>query len=332
MESTQGVNPLSHSGLSMWYHPLYTGGIHPDARFPRDRYIRVLERLTPFISKSEEPADLEASIRISNPKPIKREHLLLAHDAEYVDRFLAGSLTEKEIRRIGLTPWTDDMIQRTLLLMGGAVEATEHAVQFGGISANMAGGTHHAHRAFGSGYCVFNDLAVSALHALNNLNVGRVAVLDLDVHQGDGTATALQHVQEALTVSVHCDVNFPFRKSISDHDLPLAAESGDMLYLEAVEEALDLCFNHQPELLLFQAGVDALTTDALGKLNVSRLGMKQRNDMVFERATKLKVPVVVFMGGGYAKPLDHTIDAFEDLFTQAAQWSMGQGSTPPHVR
>ena len=328
----QGVNPLSHSGLSMWYHQLYTGGIHPDARFPRDRYIRVLERLTPFISKSEEPADLEASILIRNPKPIKREHLLLAHDAEYVDRFLAGSLTEKEIKRIGLTPWTDDMIQRTLLLMGGALEATEHAVQFGGISANMAGGTHHAHRAFGSGYCVFNDLAVSALHALNNLNVGRVAVLDLDVHQGDGTATALHHVQEALTVSVHCDVNFPFRKSISDHDLPLASLSGDMPYLEAVEEALDLCFNHQPDLLLFQAGVDALATDALGKLNVSRLGMKQRNDMVFERATKLKVPVVVFMGGGYAKPLDHTIDAFEDLFTQAARWSKVQWTTSPDVR
>jgi acetoin utilization deacetylase AcuC-like enzyme len=211
--------------------------------------------------------------------------------------------------------------------MGGALEATEHAVQFGGISANMAGGTHHAHRSFGSGYCVFNDLAVCALHALHNLDVRKVAVLDLDVHQGDGTATALQDMQEALTVSVHCDVNFPFRKSSSDHDLPIPSDSGDMLYLEAVEEALDLCFDHQPDLLLFQAGVDALETDALGKLNVSRLGMKRRNDMVFERARDLNVPVVVFMGGGYAKPLVHTIDAFEDLFTQAARWSVGQVTT-----
>ena len=146
-------------------------------------------------------------------------------------------------------------------------------------------------------------------------------MLDLDVHQGDGTATTLQHVQEALTVSVHCDVNFPFRKSNSDHDLPIASQSGDIRYLEAVEEALDLCFEHHPELLLFQAGVDALATDALGKLNVTRTGMQQRNEIVFQRAIKHNVPVVVFMGGGYAKPLDHTIDAFEDLFTQAANWS-----------
>ncbi len=311
----------------MWYHPLYTDGIHPDARFPRDRYVRVMKRLTPLLTTSEGPVDVEGLIQIRTPSPITREQLLLAHDAEYVDRFLAGSLSEKEIKRIGLTPWTDDMIQRTLLLMGGALEATEHAVQFGGISANMAGGTHHAHRSFGSGYCVFNDLAVCALHALHNLDVRKVAVLDLDVHQGDGTATALQDMQEALTVSVHCDVNFPFRKSSSDHDLPIPSDSGDMLYLEAVEEALDLCFDHQPDLLLFQAGVDALETDALGKLNVSRLGMKRRNDMVFERARNLNVPVVVFMGGGYAKPLVHTIDAFEDLFTQAARWSVGQVTT-----
>ena len=311
----------------MWYHPLYTDGIHPDARFPRDRYVRVMKRLTPLLTSSEGPVDVEGLIQIRTPSPITREQLLLAHDAEYVDRFLAGSLSEKEIKRIGLTPWTDDMIQRTLFLMGGALEATEHAVQFGGISANMAGGTHHAHRSFGSGYCVFNDLAVCALHALHNLDVSKVAVLDLDVHQGDGTATALQDMQEALTVSVHCDVNFPFRKSSSDHDLPIPSDSGDMLYLEAVEEALDLCFDHQPDLLLFQAGVDALETDALGKLNVSRLGMKRRNDMVFERARDLNVPVVVFMGGGYAKPLVHTIDAFEDLFTQAARWSVGQVTT-----
>lgn len=321
---------MSHSGLPMWYHPLYTDGIHPEARFPRDRYVRVLERLKPYGSAKQEQVVRNPFIEIHTPKPIKREHLLLAHDEEYVDRFLAGTLTEKEIKRIGLTPWTEDMVQRTLLLMGGALEATEHAVQFGGISANMAGGTHHAHRNFGSGYCVFNDLAVCALHALKNLNVRSVAVLDLDVHQGDGTATALEHVQEALTVSVHCDVNFPFRKSSSDHDLPIASQSGDIRYLEAVEEALDLCFEHQPELLLFQAGVDALAADALGKLNVTRTGMQQRNEIVFERAHNHNVPVVVFMGGGYAKPLEDTIDAFEDLFTQAANWSTNR--TTPEVQ
>ena len=133
-------------------------------------------------------------------------------------------------------------------------------------------------------------------------------------------------------MSVHCDVNFPFRKSSSDYDLPIAAESGDIRYLEAVEEALDLCFEYQPELLLFQAGVDALAADALGKLNVTRTGMQRRNEIVFERASKHNVPVVVFMGGGYAKPLDGTIDAFEDLFTQAAGWSTGRTTTSSNVQ
>lgn len=302
----------------MWYHPLYTEGIHPDARFPRDRYVRLLMRLEPLISNTQ-----SGPIRVHTPEPIAREHLLLAHDADYVDRFLGGNLTDKEMKRIGLTPWTEAMVHRTLFLMGGALEATEHAIQFGGISANMAGGTHHAHRTFGSGYCVFNDLAVCAVHALENLNLAKVAILDLDVHQGDGTATILQDTEAALTVSVHCATNFPFRKSLSDHDLPVPPESGDIAYLEAVEEALDLCFDHEPGLLLFQAGVDGLATDALGKLNVSREGMKKRNEVVFERARQQGVPVVVFMGGGYAQPLEHTVDAFEDLFTQAAQYSIG---------
>lgn len=316
------MNPLRARALPLWYHTLYTDGIHPEARFPRNRYVRLLERLAPPEVGTTRPEHTSSLIRLHTSNPIRREHLLLAHDAAYVDRFLNGDLTEKEMKRIGLTPWTEVMIQRTLVLMGGALEATEHAVRHGGVAANMAGGTHHAHRTFGSGYCVFNDLAVCALHALNNLDLNRVAVLDLDVHQGDGTATVLQDVDNALTVSVHCATNFPFRKATSDHDIPVPAGSGDMPYLEAVEEALDLCFDEKPDLLLFQAGVDGLATDALGKLNVSRLGMKQRNDLVFTRAATANVPVVVFMGGGYAKPLKHTIDAFEDLFLQAARFAI----------
>ena len=212
------------------------------------------------------------------------------------------------------------MIERTLVLLGGAVEATEHAVQTGGFSGNMAGGTHHAHRDFGSGYCVFNDLAVCALHALENLGVERVAIVDLDVHQGDGTATILTDEPRACTISVHCSTNFPFRKSVSDHDLPVAPQSGDEVYLDTVRKALDICEAFEPDLILYQAGVDGLEADALGKLNVSREGMRQRNHLVFETAEALGVPLVVFMGGGYAKPIDASLDAFYDLFTDAAAW------------
>ena len=299
--------------FGMWYHPLYTDGIHPEARFPRDRYRLLLDRLG--------ASDARHLMTLNQPEPITRELLLLAHDEDYIDRFLAGELTEKEEKRIGLTPWTPAMINRTQVLMGGAVEATEHALANGGMAGNMAGGTHHAHTDFGSGYCVFNDLAVCALHALENLRVERVAIVDLDVHQGDGTATILADEPRALTVSVHCSTNFPFRKSNSDHDLSVPPAAGDEVYLATVREALGICLEFNPDLILYQAGVDALEADALGKLNVTREGMAQRNHLVFEAAVSRNIPLVVFMGGGYAKPIDASLDAFYDLFTDAIAWN-----------
>ena len=299
--------------FGMWYHPLYTDGIHPEARFPRDRYQLLLDRL--------QASEAEHRMTFNQPNPIAKELLLLAHDGAYVDRFLAGELTDKEEKRIGLTPWTPAMIERTQVLMGGAVEATTHALQHGAITGNMAGGTHHAHRDFGSGYCVFNDLAVCALHALENLNIERVAIVDFDVHQGDGTATILADEPRALTISVHCSTNFPFRKSVSDHDLPVPPESCDEVYLNTVQKALDICEAFEPDLILYQAGVDGLEADALGKLNVSREGMSKRNRLVFESAHAQNIPLVVFMGGGYAKPIGASLDAFYDLFTEAVAWN-----------
>ena len=225
------------------------------------------------------------------------------------------------MRRIGLTPWTPKMIERTLRLTGGAVEATIHAVKYGGITGNMAGGTHHAHRDFGSGYCVFNDLAISAMYAIQHLGVKRVAILDLDVHQGDGTATILSSEERTRTISVHCSTNFPFRKSVSDYDIPIEPESGDSLFLEKVREAVKLCLDFHPDLVLFQAGVDGLEYDHLGKLNVTREGMQTRNQHVFEEMLSHRIPTVVFMGGGYAKPIEHTIDSFFDLFIDATKWN-----------
>ena len=301
------------SSFNLWYHVLYTDGIHDGARFPKYRYQKLLDRL----KQSEQFNQLT----IRKPEPIARRSLLLAHDATYVDGFLEGKLSEKEMRRIGLTPWTPKMIERTLRLTGGAVEATIHAVKYGGITGNMAGGTHHAHRDFGSGYCVFNDLAISAMHAIENLGVGRVAILDLDVHQGDGTATILSKEERTRTISVHCSTNFPFRKSESDFDLPIEPESGDGLYLEKVREAVKFCLDFQPDLVLYQAGVDGLEHDHLGKLNVTRKGMKLRNQHVFEEMVNHRIPTVVFMGGGYSKPIEHSIDSFYDLFIDAMKWN-----------
>ena len=155
----------SNHRLSIWYHPIYTDGIHPDARFPRERYTKLVEKL-------ESPKYNDKFI-IKQPSKASRNQLIIAHDPNYVDNFLNQNLTEKEIKRIGLTPWTPDIIPRTLLLMGGAIAALEHVMENGGIAGNMAGGTHHAHYDFGSGYCIFNDLAVCSLLALSKYQLTR---------------------------------------------------------------------------------------------------------------------------------------------------------------
>ncbi|GEM_PF-51910 len=301
----------ARSRMPVWFHELYTGGIHPDARFPRDRYNRIAHRLS-----AGEAAEL---VRIQTAPMASRDDILLAHDARYVDRFLCGSMDPKERRRIGLRPWTPSLIPRTLRLMGGAIAALNHVSQYGGLAANMAGGTHHAHRDFGSGYCVFNDLAVCAKLATQRLGFQRVVILDLDVHQGDGTATILEDDSQALTVSVHCGENFPFRKAVSDHDLVVGAGTGDEAYLAVVAESIEIAMGFGPELLLFQGGVDGLETDALGRLALSRLALQQRNRSVYEAAVAAGVPCVVFMGGGYSNPIGPTVDAFTDLFIDAAR-------------
>ena len=313
MTSNKLGNASANQSFNLWYHPLYTDGIHVEARFPRERYQILLNRL-----KDSEQFHMFA---IREPRQISKDSLLLAHDSTYVDEFLEQKLSDKEMRRIGLTPWTPKMIDRTLCLTGGALEATIHAVEYGGITGNMAGGTHHAHRDFGSGYCIFNDLAISAMYAIEKLGVKRVAILDLDVHQGDGTATILSNEARTRTISVHCSTNFPFRKSISDFDLPVEPKAGDELFMEKVREAVELCLDFQPDLVLYQAGVDGLEQDHLGKLCVTREGMQERNQYVFEKMLQNRIPTVIFMGGGYSKPIEHSLDSFYDLFIDASIWN-----------
>jgi len=296
--------------MPVWYHETYTEGIDKSARFPRERYQLLRKRLD----------DLQGMglIQIMNSEPIDKDILLLAHDRDYVERFLSGSLKSGEIRRIGLEPWTDAFVPRTMRIVGGAVEALAHVTRFGGIAGNMAGGTHHSHRSFGSGYCVFNDLAICALQARDKYGYERIAILDLDVHQGDGTATILKDEENIITISVHGEKNFPFRKAVSDYDFPLPNGTGNEGYLRAVKESLAIVESFSPDILLFQAGVDALEFDALGNLEVSRNGMKIRNELVFS-FLDFRTPCVFFMGGGYSDPIYHTVDAFYDLFEVAAE-------------
>ena len=291
------------------YDPIYTDGISEEARFPRDRYRLLAEQL-----------EGNPALDLRRPRPIERADLVKAHDPDYVDRFLKGALTEKEMRRIGLRPWTDQIIDRTLLLTGGSLQALEEALATGGLAGNMAGGTHHAFYDAGAGYCVFNDLAIVALTALEREDIRQVLILDLDVHQGDGTAAIFQHHDMVHTISVHGQKNFPFRKQNSDWDIGLPNGTGDDAYLRVLEQVLMDLESRSVDLLLYQAGVDPLEEDHLGHLHLTRSGLDRRNRMVFEWAEAKGLPVVVFMGGGYATPIERSVEAFVDLFTQAAAY------------
>ncbi len=296
--------------MPLYYHALYRNGISPDARFPRDRYDLIRQRLT--LNSPNAP------VRIMDAPEARLEQIVLAHDDTYARRFLDGEMTEKETRRIGLRPWTDLIMPRTLHIMGGALSALQDAHVSTGFAANMAGGTHHAHYDWGSGFCVFNDIAICARAAQHQLGYTRIAIIDLDVHQGDGTATILAHDPCTLTVSIHCESNFPFRKAVSDIDIALPIDTRDGDYLIACEHVLRDVDEFEPQLILFQGGVDGLETDRLGRLNLTRNGLKQRNALVYEYCLTNALPCVIFMGGGYSEPIDRTIDCFYDLFAAAA--------------
>jgi len=299
--------------LNLWYAPIYTSGLSPEARFPRDRYRLVRAGLDDVLQSG--------GLQFHQPGMIPWEEIELAHCPAYVERVREDALSEKEIRRIGLKPWTLFMTERTRMLTQGTIAATRHVLQHGGFAGNLGGGTHHSYREFGSGYCIFNDLAIAALIALRESAVAQVLILDLDVHQGDGTAAIFADRTESVrTVSFHCQANFPFRKTTSDLDVPLPVDTSDEDYLERLATVLEQeADRFEPGLILYQAGVDVLGTDRLGKLALTREGVARRNHMVFQFARDLGVPLVITMGGGYGQPIETSVAAHVDLFRAASQ-------------
>jgi acetoin utilization deacetylase AcuC-like enzyme len=296
----------------LYYHEIYSSGLDRTARFPVDRYQLLAQKLSEL--------DEGNLISWQIPRLAKKEEIFPVHQKEYVERFFNHQLSEKEIRRIGLRPWKKAIVERTLRLTGGALQAMEQVLIHGHVIAgNMAGGTHHAFREEGAGYCIFNDLAICAQHALVNSTVKKILILDLDVHQGDGTAKIFENDQRVFTVSLHGKNNFPFRKQVSDWDIEFENDTGDEEYLTVLDQVLIKLSNEDFDLIFFQAGVDGLASDALGLLNLSREGLMERNKRVFAWREQMELPMVIFMGGGYAKPIDDTVDAFTDLFLEAAK-------------
>lgn len=256
--------------------------------------------------------------------PIPEEELVLVHCPVYTKQFLSEKLDDKAVRRIGLKPWTDLIVERTRILTNGTVMATRKVLEDGGLSGNVGGGTHHAYTSFGSGYCIFNDLAIAARLAQREYGINRVLVIDLDVHQGDGTASIFSGDPSVRTVSFHCEANFPFRKMQSDYDEVFAKGITDEPYLEALHRFLAKEIEREPApgLILYQAGVDSLATDRLGFLSLTPEGLKKRNQMVFNFARDLNCPLVVTMGGGYGEPMESSCQSHFDLFEAAAEASL----------
>lgn len=279
----------------------------PGHRFPAVKYRLLRERAV-------RDGLFRATGLRSSPSATLAE-LTRAHDPGYVHAVMSGGLCEEAIRRIGI-PWSEVLVARSLATVGGSLAAARDALQHG-IAGQLAGGTHHAHRDFGSGFCVFNDLAVAALTLLDEGAVRRVTILDCDVHQGDGTAAILAGVATVQTISLHGAKNFPFRKVASDVDIALADETGDVAYIEELETALDKVAQFSPDLLLYLSGADALAADRLGRLSLSAAGLRARDEAVFRFAHARGLPVSIAIGGGYAEPISITVDAYLETFRAA---------------
>lgn len=240
----------------------------------------------------------------------------LAHDPEYVRHFIAGTLAPQAIRRIGF-PWSEGLVRRTLASVGGTLAATEDALRTR-WSGNLAGGTHHAFRSEGSGFCVLNDIAIAILYLRHHRGIARAAVIDLDVHQGDGTAAIFEYDSEVLTLSFHGRNNFPFRKQRSKIDVELEDRTEDEAYLALVRQWLPRVFEFEPGVIFFQSGVDALATDRLGKLSLTQAGIARRNELVIGACQNFGAPFIVTMGGGYSEPVDLTAQAHANVYRTAA--------------
>ncbi len=237
------------------------------------------------------------------PEPAPRPWLELAHTPDYVESYLTGTLDARALRRIGL-PWSESLVKRTCTAAGGVVLTARLALQTG-IACSTAGGTHHAFPNFGAGYCIFNDLAITARLLQAEGLVRRVLIVDLDVHQGDGTAAIFAGDPSVFTFSVHCGANFPVRKQVSDLDVDLPKGVEDDAYLARLRDVLpDLLSQVKPDLILYDAGVDPHAGDKLGKLALTDAGLYARDHFVIHTGVAAGCPVACVVGGGYDADID----------------------------
>jgi len=244
------------------------------------------------------------------------------HDPGGGGRVVRGTLDPAEVRRIGF-PWSPQLVERSRRSVGGTVQAGRAALETG-VGVNLAGGTHHAFPDRGEGFCVFNDVAVSIRAMQAEGRMARAAVVDLDVHQGNGTAAIFRDDPTVFTASVHGERNYPFRKEPGDLDVELPDGTGDMGYLEAVEQVVEMSLAFQPELVYYVAGADPFEGDRLGRLSVTKEGLSRRDAAVLDRCSRAGIPVVVVMAGGYGRTVEDTVDIHFATVARAVALARGR--------
>ncbi len=280
--------------LPIVYHPDYVAPLPEGHRFPMPKFKLLHDQL--LAQQIVQPE------QVHQPEVPPREWLELVHTPEYVQAYCQGSLEPKAQRRIGL-PWSAALVKRTCMAVGGTILTAQLALKYG-FACNTAGGTHHAFPSYGSGFCIFNDLAIAS-RVLQSLGlVKQILIVDLDVHQGDGTACIFRDDTSVFTFSMHCEANFPGKKQQSDLDIPLPVGLDDDGYLQILAQNLpNLLATVKPDLVLYDAGVDIHVSDSLGKLALTDSGIYRREMLVLSTCLAAGFPVASVIGGGYAKDL-----------------------------
>ena len=295
--------------LAIVYHPNYVAPLPEGHRFPMEKFRLLRDLLL--------RDNVVSAKNVFIPKLPTTEQLALVHTNKYIANYRDGTLDYKAQRRIGL-PWSPALATRTQIAVGGTILTAKLALEYG-CACNTAGGTHHAFPNYGSGFCIFNDLAIAARVLLQEGKVNQILIIDCDVHQGDGTAFIFHNEPRVFTFSMHCEANFPGTKQTSDLDIPLPIGLDDDGYLQILASHLDnLLISVKPDLVLYDAGIDTHVNDRLGKLALSDRGIYRRERMVLSACLAAGYPVACVIGGGYSKDLSSLVYR-HSLLHRAAQ-------------
>ncbi|MBT0607225.1 histone deacetylase family protein [Aequorivita echinoideorum] len=296
--------------LKIAFHPIYKYQLPPGHRFPMEKYELLPQQLLH-----------EGTCKAENffePKILSEENILAVHTKEYFESLLNLTLDKSAARKIGF-PLSETLVKRGRIISQGTIDCCEFALNYG-IAMNIAGGTHHSYADHGEGFCLFNDQAIAAKYLLKKGFAKRILIVDLDVHQGNGTAKIFENNDSVFTFSMHGAGNYPFKKEKSNLDIAVPDGSGDAVYLQILKKTLPKLIEEQkPDFIFYLSGVDILETDKLGRLNCTVEGCKERDRFVLQTCKDLHIPVEVSMGGGYSPEIKIIIEAHANTFRLAQE-------------